>query len=280
VDQVLVQRYLASKSLKDAQKSLYFNSIYAVPTTFLFFVIGTMMYLYLKHNRSAFPASLSADQIFPYFIVRQMPPGLPGVLVAAIYAAAMGTLSSMLNSLSTISVNDFYRRFWRPNETDEHYVKLGRRLTSAWGLLAIVTGLLATHMDPSVWMQAIKAGGLFMGPLLGMFLLGMLGTRVTGTAAFWACLVGGGLSLAAGFASPLEMFWLTLFGTATTLLAGGIITLFWPTDPAMRKTLRPLTFAILGRQRVGAKEAAHAEIPVPAAAAPSSAPLDGTIKPA
>jgi SSS family transporter len=248
VDQVLVQRYLASKSLKDAQKSLYLNSIYAIPTALLFFIIGTMLYLYLKHNRAAFPGTLSSDQVFPYYIVRHMPPGLPGVMVAAIYAAAMGTLSSVLNSLSTVSVNDFYKRFWRSHETEEHYVKLGRRLTGAWGLLAIVTGLLAVHMDPSVWMQAIKAGGLFMGPLLGMFLLGMLSARVTGRAAFWGCLFGGCVSLLAGFASPLEMFWLTLFGTAVTIVAGGVLSLLWPAEEAAKEAVRPLTFAAFRRQ--------------------------------
>ena len=264
VDQVLVQRYLASKSLKDAQSSLYFNSLYAIPSTFLFFTIGTMLYLYLKHNPSDFPSTLGSDQVFPYYIVRHMPPGLPGVMVAAIYAAAMGTLSSVLNSLSTVSVNDFYRRFWRPKETEEHYVKLGRRLTTAWGLLAIVTGLLAVHMDPSVWMQAIKAGGLFMGPLLGMFLLGMISDRVTSTAAFTACLMGICLSLGAGFGSPLEMFWLTLFGTGTTVLCGAVLSLVWPASADTRRIHRPFTFAFRNQTLGGSR-------PEPAVAEPIGA---------
>jgi Na+/proline symporter len=249
VDQVLVQRYLASKSLKDAQKSLYLNSAYTIPSGLIFFVIGTMLYLYLKHNRNTFPATLSSDQILPYYIVRHMPPGIPGVMVAAIYAAAMSTLSSVLNSLSTVSVNDFYKRFWRPHEADDHYVNLGRWLTTAWGLLAIGTGLLAIYIDPSVWMQGIKAGGLFMGPLLGMFLLGMMSDRITSNAAFSACLIGIILSLVAGFGSPLEMFWLTLFGTAVTVLAGCSLTLFWPASTSARQAQRPLTFAFLKKGR-------------------------------
>ena len=250
VDQVLVQRYLASKSLKDAQKSLYLNSIYAIPSALMFFGIGTLLYLYLTQNRSAFPSSLSSDQIFPYYIVRHMPPGLPGLMVAAVYAAAMGQLSSVLNSLSTVSVNDFYKRFWRPHESEEHYVKLGRRLTMVWGLLAIATGLLAVHMDPSVWMQGIKAGGLFMGPLLGMFLLGMISDRVTSNAAFTACIAGSVLSLIAGFGSRLEMFWLTLFGTAITLLLGRGLCIIWPASLATQKANFSYTFAALKRHQM------------------------------
>lgn len=245
VDQVMVQRYLASSSLRQARKSLCLQAAYLVPSILVFFVMGTMLYLFVEQNRSLFPETLTGDQILPYYIVRFLPAGLPGLLVAAIYAAAMSTLSGVLNSLATISVNDFYKRFWNPNETEGHYVRMSRRLTMAWGTLAILTALGVGHIDPSVWMQSIKAGGLLMGPMLGMFLLGMLTERSTPAAAFWGCLIGVAASLAAGWTSSLQLFWLTLFGTSLTLIAGGVICLLWPASEAQQTANRSLTLRFL-----------------------------------
>jgi Na+/proline symporter len=166
----------------------------------------------------------------------------------------MSTLSSVLNSLATVSVNDFYKRFWKPSETESHYVRLSRRITTAWGILAIMTALAVGHIDPSVWMQSIKASGLLMGPMLGMFLLGMLTARSTPASAFWGCVIGVIGSLVAGFASPLEMFWLTLFGTSLTLIAGGVIFLLRPAIESERTVNRALTLRFFKTKRIGSTQ--------------------------
>jgi len=256
VDQVMVQRYLASSSLRQAQKSLFLQATYLIPSILVFFVTGTLLYLFAKQNESVFPDTLTGDQILPYYIVRFLPAGLPGLLVAAVYAAAMSTLSGVLNSLATISVNDFYKRFWKPDETESHYVRLSRRVTVAWGTLAVVVALGVGHIDPSVWMQSIKAGGLLMGPMLGMFLLGMLTDRSTPVGAFWGCLIGVAASLVAGFASPLQLYWLTLFGTTVTLVSGGIIGLLRPANEQERAVHQRLT---LSRRKARRTELAHEE---------------------
>src|SRR6185436_9861889 len=161
------------------------------------------------------------------YMVRYMPIGLPGLMVAAVYAAAMSTLSSVLNSLATVTINDFYKR-WRPSESEEHYVQLGRRWTTGWGVLAIFTALLAVYINKSVALAAIKGGSLFMGSILGAFLLGMLSLRATPWSAFLGCIVGVTTSFVAGFGTRLEMFWLTMLGTGTTFLVGLLISLVWP----------------------------------------------------
>jgi SSS family solute:Na+ symporter len=224
-DQVLVQRYLSSSSLKEAKGSLYLNAFYLVPVNLLFFCIGTLLYLFMKNHRDSFPTGLTSDQIFPYYILHFMPKGFPGLMVAAIYAAAMSTLSSVLNSLATVTINDFYKR-WKPSEGEEKYVQLGRRWTTVWGVLAILTALLAIHLNPSVALAAIKGGSLFMGAMLGTFLLGMLSRRASSTAALIGCIIGLIVSFVFGFAAPVEIFWLTLIGTATTLLIGLLISSF------------------------------------------------------
>ena len=230
-DQVLVQRYLSSRSLQDAQKSLYLNALYIGPVILLFNVIGILLYLFLKDHRAEFPATLSSDQVFPYYLVRFLPIGLPGLMVAAIYAAAMSTLSSVLNSLATVTVNDFYKR-WRPLETEQHYVRLGRRWTTGWGILAIFTALLTGKLDNSIALACYKGASLFMGAMLGTFLLGMLSRRATATAAFIGCLVGVSTAFLAGFATPVDMFWLTVMGTGVTMLTALVISMIWPATPA------------------------------------------------
>jgi solute:Na+ symporter, SSS family len=244
VDQVLVQRYLASKSLKQAKRSLYFNAAYTIPSALVFFVIGTLLYLFMKGNPALFPQNLTHDQIFPYYIVRHLPAGFAGILIAAVYAAAMGQLSSVLNSLATVSVHDFYERFWNPDGTEEHYVQLGRRLTIVWGVFAVCTGLLAVYIDRSVWMGAIKASSVFLGPMLGMFLLGMISERTTSNAAFYGCLIGLALSLPAAFGTRLELFWLTSFGTLTTMISGAAISLLAPATRVQRLAFRPYTLSL------------------------------------
>jgi SSS family transporter len=254
VDQVLVQRYLASKSLKQAQRSLYYNSIYTIPSGLILFVIGTLLYLYLRRNPELFPKDLTPDQVFPYYILRHLPTGFAGILIAAVYAAAMGQLSSVLNSLATVSVHDFYKRFWKPEETEQHYVRLGRRLTTVWGVFAVCTGLLAVYIDRSVWMGAVKASSVFLGPMLGMFLLGMISERMTSNAAFYGCLIGLAASLPAAFGTRLELFWLTLFGTITTMLSGAVISLLAPATPAQRLAFRPYTLSLAKGSFLVAKE--------------------------
>jgi solute:Na+ symporter, SSS family len=244
-DQVLVQRYLASSSLQAAQRSLYLNALYIVPVVLLFNGIGILLYLFLKAHRAEFPSTLVSDQIFPYFLVRFLPAGLPGLMVAAIYAAAMSTLSSVLNSLATVTINDFYKR-WRPAETETHYVKLGRRWTMAWGLLAILTALLTVKLDESVALACYKGASLFMGALLGTFLLGMCSRRATAPAALVGCLVGVIATFIAG-GSPLEMFWLMLLGTGITFFTGLVLSLIW--RPTAQQVAKAQALTIFGGRR-------------------------------
>ena len=240
-DQVLVQRYLSSKSLKDAKKSLYLNAIYIAPVVLLFNCIGTLLYLFLKEHRAEFPSTLTSDQIFPFYLVRFLPAGLPGLMVAAIYAAAMSTLSSVLNSLATVTINDFYKR-WKPRETEAHYVRLGRNWTIGWGVLAIFTALLSDKINQSVALACYKGASLFMGAMLGTFLLGMLSRRTTSHAAFVSCIVGIVVTFIAGFASPLELFWLTSLGAGTTMILGFILSAIWP--PTQEQVMRSETFTV------------------------------------
>jgi solute:Na+ symporter, SSS family len=153
----------------------------------------------------------------------------------------MSTLSSVLNSLATVTVNDFYKRV-RPLKTEAHYVRMARTCTTVWGILAIFTALLTVNLDKFVALACFKGASLFMGAMLGTFLLGMLSRRATPLGGFVGCLLGVIATFVAGFATPLEMFWLTAIGTGVTLLTGLVISTIWPPTPDQMAHNEQLTF--------------------------------------
>jgi len=128
-DQMMVQRYLACGNKKGSQLALILSGFLVFAQFLLFLIIGVMLYAFYQH----FPLDQELEQmdrIFPIFIVQQMPPGISGLIIAAIFAAAMSTLSSSLNSLASSSVNDFYKNYWGKGLTETHYLKTSRIFTS------------------------------------------------------------------------------------------------------------------------------------------------------
>lgn len=227
-DQVLIQRYLASSSEQTAKKSLYLNAAFSLPAIVVFFIAGTLIWLYQQQNPSFFPEGLNSDQLMPYYIVQKLPAGLPGVLIAAIYAAAMSTLSAVLNSLSAVTVTDYYKRFSRHRDDHQHCLRAARWITLLWGGLALVAALSCHRLDESVALAAIKAGSLFSGPMLGTFMLGMFVPRCESRAAFWSGLLGLSTGLVAGVSTSLDVFWLATLSTGTTFFSGLIFQSCFP----------------------------------------------------
>lgn len=243
IDQVLVQRYLSANSTAEAKRSLVLNAFYSLPSLLLLFTLGSILYLFIQARTSEIPTTLSGDQYLPYVIVRYLPWGMPGLMVAAIYAAAMSTLSAVLSSLTTITVNDFIKPRLRRPRSESDYLKIARWVTIGWGTLSILTALGAQHLDSRVTIAAVKAASLFMGEMLGVFLLGMLTVRIRAASVLRACWAGLILSFVAGFASPLDALWLAAFGTLTTLIWGGFEAWVSPATPSEQAAKRPFTWA-------------------------------------
>src|SRR6202011_1026278 len=118
----------------------------------------------------------SNDQIFPTFIVQRLPHGVAGLVIAAIFAAAMSNLSGSLNSLSSSAVLDLIKPLLKPNARDEELLKLSRWLTAAWGVVLIGIAVLARSWG-SVFTTGLTIASLVYGPMLGAFLLGVLTKR-------------------------------------------------------------------------------------------------------
>lgn len=174
-DQTIVQRYLTSTDLKNSQKTLYTNAVLTLPATIIFFGLGTLLFIFYSEMPNALsPAISNNDSIFPWYIVRELPIGVSGLLVAGIFSAAMSSISSSLNSVSTAYCNDFHQHF-RPRTPDHKLLKIARVATIITGISGVLLALwMANSNIKSLWDEFYKFLGLFTGGLGGMFLLGML----------------------------------------------------------------------------------------------------------
>ena len=148
-DQLMVQRYFCASNEHQARKALLWSGAVVFLQFILFLLIGTMLYVYYTQHAPGEIASfmqdgrLQADRIFPYYIVRHLPPGIVGLVLAAIFAAAMSTLSSSLNSSSAAAVNDFYVPATDGRRDQRHYLNMSRILTGVFGLVQIAVAIVA-----------------------------------------------------------------------------------------------------------------------------------------
>ena len=162
------------------------------------------------------------NYVFPMFITTQLPVGLVGIMIAAIFAAAMSSISSELNSLSTSTVIDFYRRHFNKVATDRHYLQASKVATGFWGVFACVTALFVTNLG-SLIEVVNRFGSFFYGSLLGVFVLALGVRRATATGAFWG-LVGGMVTVTTVAATTsISYLWLNLVGAVAVFAVGRLI---------------------------------------------------------
>jgi SSS family transporter len=193
-DQYLVQRLLSARSPRDARVGLVLSGFVVFLQFALFLVIGVMLYTYYQHVPP--PALGRADEILPRFVVTSLSGGAAGFIVAAIVAAA---LSPSLNAMAATTVNDFYRRYVRPDADEATLLRVSKRATIGWGLAQIAVALAAQWMQRSVLDAGLAVLSLSTGPVLGAFLVGVL-TRRVGTYAMLA-------GMAAGIVTLLVLWW-------------------------------------------------------------------------
>ena len=182
-DQTVVQRYLTTSDEKAAARSIWTNAVLTVPASILFFGVGTALWAYYRASPELLNPTSRIDDIFPWFIAQQLPAGVAGLVIAGLFAAAMSSLDSSMNSMATALVTDFYRRF-RPAASDRSSLRLARWLTVVLG--AVGTGIavyMAALGSTSMWDQYTKVIGLFGGGLAGLFAVGIFTRRATGLGA-------------------------------------------------------------------------------------------------
>jgi len=180
--------------------------------------------LAMAENVTGEPAGKDVNYIIPRFVLSELPVGLAGLFIAAVIAAAMSSISSELNSLSTTSVVDFYRRWFKPEGSDAHYLAVSKWTTLFWGVFACV---VATFMaDVGSLIEVVnRVGSFFYGTILGVFLLAMV-PWARGTGAFVGLLAGMATVLATYLWVPqVEYLWYNVIGAAVVLAVGMLLSL-------------------------------------------------------
>ena len=182
-DQAVVQRYFTTRDEKTAAKSIWTNAVMLIPSTLTLFMVGTGLWAFYRAHPELLNPTLPTDSVFPLFIAQQLPAGIAGIVIAAVFAASMSTLDSSLNSVSAAMVTDFYVRF-RESASDKQRLRLARRLTAVLGVLATGTSIaLASFEVGSLWDTFQGMMGLFGGGLAGLFALGIFFKGASGRGA-------------------------------------------------------------------------------------------------
>ncbi|PRX48352.1 SSS family transporter [Prauserella shujinwangii] len=233
-DQLMVQRLLACRNLRDSQKAVIASGVVVFFQFALFLVVGAMLWSFY---RGASPDELglsASDALFPKFIVEQLPAGLSGLLVAGILAAAMSTISSSLNSLSTSTVSDLYQRFTKRTLPDATVLKQAKLWTLIWAGVFVVFASMFTSTDQPVVEVGLSIASYTYGALLGAFFLGILVKRARQADAIvaFACtiVVAAVFILGVEFTvdgetSSLAFPWYVPLGVVVTLVVGGLLSL-------------------------------------------------------
>ncbi len=176
-DQTIVQRYLTAKSDKNAIRASLMEVLLCVPVLTLFMFIGTVFFAFYKVTQIALPAGITAEGVFPHFILTQIPAGLTGLIISALIAAAISSLDSDLNCLSAIGVEDYYVRF-KPNSTEQQRLWMGKALVLVSGIAAMfVATLYILAGSEGVLGIVFELYAIFSGGIAGMFLLGLFSKR-------------------------------------------------------------------------------------------------------
>ena len=237
-DQVMTQRVLSTKDDKAARGSLLMLTAIALPGTFMFFCLGTVLYAYYKAHPANLNPLLTTDQIFPQFIASDLPSGVTGRIIAGIFAASMATLRSNINSIATLVSVDFYERYAK-KPTPAKSVRLAEWTTLLTG--AIGTGLalyLSTLDIRSLWDKFIELMALLGGGFSGIYALGMFTRR----ANWQGCVVGIVASIVLGlltkFYTPLHVLMYAVVTTGACMIFGYLGSLLFP---APTQSLRGLT---------------------------------------
>jgi SSS family solute:Na+ symporter len=238
VDQSYVQRYHTSSSDAEARKSVWLGGLAYLPVSAVFFFIGTAMFAYYTTHPELLPEAYrdpsKSDSVFPWFIVTALPSGITGLLIASIFAAAMSTISSSLNSTATILLNDYYGRFVNRQATERQKMRVLYLTTIAVGVIGTGIGVAMISVKSALdvwWMLA----GVFGGGMLGLFLLGYLSKRTNERAALagvsagvlvilWMSLSPKWTGALAAFKSPFHGFLTIVFGTLAVVLVGLLVT--------------------------------------------------------
>ena len=211
-DQTVIQRYLTTSDEKSAGRSILINGVMSVFVSVAFYMIGTGLYTFYKTHPAELDVTMQqSDAIFPFFMMSQMPAGVAGALIAAIFAATMSTISSNINSVATAFSIDFWKRF-RPSTSDTKLVVIARWASVVSGMVGLLLALFMATWEIQSFLDFFnEALGLLTSGLGGLFFIAVFMKRVKGHAALIGFIVG-----------EAVVFWMSKNTDANFLLFGAI----------------------------------------------------------
>src|SRR6185312_12302997 len=224
-DQAYLQRYFTTRSLREGRRSVLLDMIMVLPVALMLYLLGAVLYAFYH----AYPARLqglpNTDAVLPFFVMKELGGVFSGLVIASIFASSMAVMSAGINALTTATTVDFYKRLVRPQASDSETVLAGRLGTIAWGGATTVAALFANRLGPII--NAFNLINSFLGgPVLGVFLLGMLTKRTRGGAALTGAAVGGMCNVLLAWRTSVSFFYYAIVGTVVTFLVGWLISRF------------------------------------------------------
>jgi solute:Na+ symporter, SSS family len=227
-DQNFVQRVQCTPNLKQTKMAVATQLMVAVPINILLFSLGLVLFLFYRSRPEQLDPALQTDGIFPFFVAQQLPPGVSGLVIAALLAATMSTISSSICAVANVGMEDFARRF-HPQMSDRSATTLGRVLTALTGILGTGTALYLSQSSlPSVWDLAQMVTNLISNGIVGFFALGLLTRR----AHQWGAMSGVACGMAAVFYlqnfTDVSFWAFTFVGTVVTFTSGYLFSVILP----------------------------------------------------
>ena len=241
-DQTVIQRYLTTKDMNAAKQGIWMNGLMSVFISVVFYVIGTGLYTFFKTHPAELDFTMAkGDAIFPFFMMSQLPQGIAGLLIAAIFAATMSTISANINSVSTAFSIDFWKRF-RPNTDDQKMLRVARWACVISGIIGMGLALLmATWNILSLLDYFNTILGLLTSGLGGLFFMGRFLKRINGMSALWGFILGEVVVIYLQFFTPDNVrpsFMLFgLIGMVVSILTGWLLS-FIIREPAKQVELQ------------------------------------------
>ncbi|QQL44276.1 sodium:solute symporter family transporter [Sulfuriroseicoccus oceanibius] len=248
--QDVVQRYVTTSDEQAARKSLWTTMWMSVFGSLIFFGLGAAIYAFYKtHPDLLSPAMAKTDSILPFYIVQQLPVGVSGLIIAAVFAAAQSTISSSLNSSATAYIKDFDSRLFRPGRDDKTYLRAAQFVVTGIGILGTIVAIIMAKSDiESAFKTFNSIIGLTAGSLGGLFALGIFTRKANGTAALIAAFIGAGVVITLFLTeAPVTGLLYAFIGFATCFVLGIILGTIMPAKPQQLKGLSFSTIKDIGK---------------------------------
>jgi SSS family transporter len=216
-DQLIVQRLLSTKSLRDGQKAIIGSGVIVIIQFTIFLLVGVMLYAFYGK------LDVKSDEIFPMFIINVLPPGISGIIVAGLFAAAMSTLAGSMTSLASSTMNDLYIPFFGKNLDDHKQLKISRMFTIFWAGMLVISAILFMESSRAVVEIALSIASFTYGGLLGTFLLGILNKKAKQEDALAGFVAGIFIMISVISLKLVAWTWYTIIGVIATLIIGSLL---------------------------------------------------------